>query len=205
MNRWVALDPAYPPLAGEPLMAGSAAHHHHPAARRQRLQQRRTQPGERDLDIGMPVHGERLPRLVLERTHHRVGAGDQDEHLRLVPVQQAQRHRRVGRIRDLGADVGAGGGQLGKCRAGPGDRDHRSTSLGERASDPTPQAPAGANHDRGPARQVTHNRPRIAVGVVLVETPASPRSDRFFFHPTGVISGVEWNGTAARRRCPCRT
>jgi hypothetical protein len=45
----------------------------------------------------------------------------------------------------------------------------------------------------------------IAVGVVLVETPAAPRSDRFFFHPTGVMSGVEWNGTAARRRCPCST
>ena len=99
----------------------------------------------------MPVDGERLPRLVLERTHHRVGAGDQDENLRLVLVQQAPRHRRVGRIRDLGPDVRAGGGQLGKCRAGPGDRDHRSTSLGERASDPTPQAPASANDDSGPS------------------------------------------------------
>src|SRR6266446_2504055 len=107
----------------------------------------------------MPVGGERLPRLVLERAHRRVGAGDQDENLRLVLVQQAPRHCRVGRIRDLGPDVRAGGGQLVKCRAGPGDRDHRSTSLSERASDPAPQAPASANDDSGPARQVTHHRP----------------------------------------------
>ena len=99
-------------------------------------------PGEGDLDVGMPVDGERLPRLVLERTDHRVGAGDQDENLRLLLVQQAPRHHRVGRISDLGPDVRAGGGQLGECRASPGDRDHRSTSLGEPASDPTPQAPA---------------------------------------------------------------
>ncbi len=44
---------------------------------------------------------------------------------------------RDGRVRDLGPDVRAGGGQLAKCRGGPGDRDHRSTSLGERASDRT--------------------------------------------------------------------
>src|ERR1017187_2633063 len=30
--------------------------------------------GERDLDVGMPVDGERLPRLVLERTHQTTGA-----------------------------------------------------------------------------------------------------------------------------------
>src|SRR5262245_1171003 len=102
----------------------------------------------------MPVDGERLPRLVLERTHYRVGAGDQDENLRLVLVQQAPRHCRVGRIRDHGPDVRADGGQLGKRRAGPGDRDHRSASLGERTGDPTPQTPASANDDSGPARQV---------------------------------------------------
>jgi hypothetical protein len=87
---------------------------------------------------------------VLERTHHRVGAGDQDENLRLVLIQQTPRDRRVGRIRDLGPDARAGGRQFGKCRTGPGDRDHGSTSLGERASDPTPQAPASANDDGGP-------------------------------------------------------
>jgi len=75
MNRWVALDPAYPPLAGDPLMADPL------------LTTTTLLPGERDLDVGMPVDGERLPRLVLERTHHRVGAGDQDENLRLVLVQ----------------------------------------------------------------------------------------------------------------------
>ena len=39
-------------------------------------------------------------------------------------VQLAPRQRRIDRIRDLGPDVRAGVGQLGKCRAGPGDRDH---------------------------------------------------------------------------------
>src|SRR6266849_4267968 len=98
MNRWVALDPAYPPLAGDPLMAA--------------------------------------PLLTTTTTLLPGGSGfssasrSQDEHLRLVLVQQAPRHRRVGRIRDLGPDVCAGGGQLGKCLATPGDRDHRSTSLG---------------------------------------------------------------------------
>jgi hypothetical protein len=43
----------------------------------------------------------------------RLGPGDQDENLRRVLVQQAPGHRRVGRIRDLGPDVRAGGGQLG--------------------------------------------------------------------------------------------
>jgi hypothetical protein len=107
---------------------------------------------------GFPdVDGERLPRLVLKRTHHRVGAGDQDQNLRLIPVQQAPRYRRIGRICDLGPDVRAVGGQLGKCRTGAGDREHRSTSLGERAGDPTPQTPTGANDDSGPTRQVTHD------------------------------------------------
>jgi streptogramin lyase len=69
-----------------------------------------------------------------------VGGPRQDENLRLVPVQQTPRDHRVGRIRDLGPDARAGGGQLGKCRTGPGDRDHRTTSLGERASEPTPQS-----------------------------------------------------------------
>nr|WP_244422389.1 hypothetical protein [Ktedonobacter racemifer] len=99
----------------------------------------------------MPVDGERLPCLVLERTHHRVGSGDQDEHLRLVLVQQAPRHCRVSRIRDLGPNIRAGSGQRVQRRAASGDRDHRSTSLGERASDSTPQAPAGANDDSSPA------------------------------------------------------
>ena len=156
MNRWVALAPAYPPLAGDPLTAAPLLTTTTLAARRQRLQQCLAQPGERDLDVGMPVDGERLPRLVLKRAHHGVSARDQDENLRLVLVQQAPRRRRVGRIRDLGPDVRAGGGQLGQRRAGPGDGDHPSTSLGERACDPAPQAPAGADDDSGPARQVTH-------------------------------------------------
>ena len=75
---------------------------------------------------------------------------------RLVLVHQAPRHRRVGRIRDLSPDVRAGGGQLDTGRSGrrrpPEHQPRRS------ASDPTPQAPASANDDSGPARQVTHNR-----------------------------------------------
>src|SRR5260370_22093292 len=97
----------------------------------------------------MPVDGERLPRLVLERTHHRVGAGDQDKNLRLVLVQQAPRHRRVGRIRDLGPDVRAGGGQLGKCRA------VRATA--------TTGAPASAN-----ARAIPRPKPRLAPTTTVV-------------------------------------
>src|SRR5260370_10775939 len=54
---------------------------------------------------------------------------------------------------DLGPDVRAGGGQFGKSRAGqPRPPEHQP---GERASDPTPQAPASANDDSNPARQVT--------------------------------------------------
>jgi hypothetical protein len=60
-----------------------------PAARQQRLQQHVTRPVERDLDVSIPVDGERLPRLVVERAHHGGGAGDQDESLRLVLVQCA--------------------------------------------------------------------------------------------------------------------
>src|SRR5262249_27736175 len=64
----------------------------------------------------------------------------------------------------------------------PGDRDHRSTSLGERTRDPTPQAPARANDDRGPARQITHNRPlpcvpMVSLAVVLV-VAADPELER---------------------------
>ena len=55
--------------------------------------------------------------------------------------------------------VGAGGRKFRERRAGPGDRDDRSTGLGERAGDPTPQAPARADDDRGPVGEVTHHRP----------------------------------------------
>jgi hypothetical protein len=68
--------------------------------------------------------GERLPRLMLEWTHHWVGAGDQDDNLRVVLVQQVPRHSFIGGVGDLCSDVRVGGGQLGKRGTGSGDRDH---------------------------------------------------------------------------------
>jgi hypothetical protein len=161
MNRWVALDPAYPPLAGDPLMAAPL------------LTTTTRLPG----GSGCSSAARSQVKVILtstcqltENVSHvwswsgritGVAPGDQDEHLRPVLVQQALCHRGVGGVGDLGPEVWAGGGQLGKGRAGPGDRDHRSTGLGERASDPPPQATAGANDEGGPAPQVTHDRPLL--------------------------------------------
>jgi hypothetical protein len=53
-----------------------------------------------------------------------------------------------------------------------------SISFGERASDPTPQAPANANDDSGPARQVTHHRPLpLRVHAELATTSANIRTE----------------------------
>jgi hypothetical protein len=41
---------------------------------------------ERDPDVGVPVDREGLPGLVLQRTHQRARAGDQDDDLRVVSV-----------------------------------------------------------------------------------------------------------------------
>jgi hypothetical protein len=74
---------------------------------------------------------------MLRWTHYRVGADDQDENLWLVLVQQAPRHRRVGSIPDLGPDIRAGNGQLGKCRAGrPRPPDHQLLRTRERSHAP---------------------------------------------------------------------
>jgi hypothetical protein len=78
------------------------------------------------------------------------GAGDKDEHIRGVSPEHARRHRRVGRIRDLGSDIGAGRGELGELGTGPGDGDDRSAGRGERARDPSSQAAAGADDDGDP-------------------------------------------------------
>src|SRR6266704_2318642 len=159
MNRWVALDPAYPPLAGDPLMAAPL------------LTTTTLLPGGSGFSSASRSQVNAILTSVYQLTENvshvwywsgRITGLAPATRMRTSGsywVQQAPRHRLIGRIRDLGPDVRAGGGQLGKRRAGPGDRDHRSTSLSERAIDPTPQAPASANDDSGPARQVTHNRP----------------------------------------------
>jgi len=119
MNRWVALDPAYPPLAGDPLMADPL------------LTTTTLLPGGSGFSSASrsQVNARAIPR----------------PRPRLAPTTSRRPHPRP---------------QSGCSRwwwparqvpGGPGDRDHRSTSLGERASDPTPQASASANDDSGPA------------------------------------------------------
>jgi maltose O-acetyltransferase len=56
MNRWVALDPAYPPLAGDPLMAAQLLSP--PPYCQAAAASASREPSERGLDVGMPV-GER--------------------------------------------------------------------------------------------------------------------------------------------------
>ena len=87
MNRWVALAPAYPPLAGDPLMAAPL------------LTTTTLLPGRSGFSSASRSQVNAILTSVcqltekvshvwsLERTHHRVGAGDQDENLRLVLVQ----------------------------------------------------------------------------------------------------------------------
>jgi hypothetical protein len=111
---------------------------------------------ERNPDVGVPVDRERLPRLVLERTHERACAGDENDDLRLIAVEEAARHRGVAGIGHLRLDGAGALGQLSKCRRGAGDGDHRGARLDEGRGDPAPQAAARTDHDGGLARQIAH-------------------------------------------------
>ena len=67
----------------------------------------------------------------------------------------------VGRIRDLGPDVRAGGGQLGKCRAGPRDRARLAVHLA-RLHDADPDEPGeGRGEHPGRVRSSSNSSARV--------------------------------------------
>src|SRR3954451_8061223 len=104
---------------------------------------------ERDLDVGVPVDRERLPRLVLQRTHERACPSHQNDGLRLVAVEEAACHRSVTGIGDLRLDGAGAVGRLGKRRRGAADGDYWGAGLGEGRGDPAAQAAAGTDDDGG--------------------------------------------------------
>jgi hypothetical protein len=104
---------------------------------------------ERDLDVGVPVDRERLPRLALQRTHERGCPGDQNDGLRFVAVEEAACHRRVAGIGDLRIDGAGAVARLGTRHRGAGDGDDRGAGLGEGRGDPAAQAAAGTDDDGG--------------------------------------------------------
>ena len=118
MNRWVALAPAYPPLAGDPMTAAPL------------LTTTTRLPGRSGGSSAARSQPNAILTSACQLTENvsqvwcwsgsitGLAPGDQDEDLRLVLVEQAPRHRLLGRVGDLGPDVRAGGGQFGKGRAG---------------------------------------------------------------------------------------
>jgi hypothetical protein len=75
--------------------------------------------------------------------------GDQNDHLGLVAVEEAARHRRVPGIGDLRLDGASAVGELRKLRLRARYGDHGSSLLGEGASDRAAQAAARTDDDGG--------------------------------------------------------
>jgi len=143
MNRWVALDPAYPPLAGDPLIAAPLL-----------TTTTTLLPGGSGCSSASrsQVNAVLTSACQLAESVSHVwywsGRITGLAHAARM-IQQARRHRRGGRIRDLGLDVRAGGGQLGTCRPG------RATA--------TTRAPASAS-----ARAIPRPRLRLAPATTVV-------------------------------------
>ena len=134
---------------------GPAGHRDDRAARRERGEQRLAQPVERLLDVGVPVAAERLPRVVLQRTRQRGGAGVEHENAGPVGVDELPGHGGVGRV---GAHRGEGlaefGAQFFQRGAVAGDPDDRGAGPVERGGDSPAEPPAGPGDQRGRALNV---------------------------------------------------
>ena len=98
---------------------------------------------------------ERLPRVVLQRTRQRGGAGVEHENAGPVGVDELPGHGGVGRV---GAHRGEGlaefGAQFFQRGAVAGDPDDRGAGPVERGGDSPAEPPAGPGDQRGRALNV---------------------------------------------------
>src|SRR5581483_12169097 len=123
----------------------AAADYDHPAAWAERLEQRFAEPVKRDPDVGVPVHGERLPGVILERAGKRARAGDEDQRVGVVAVEQTACDAGLGGVGDLRLHVGEVAGQLAERGCIARDSDDRGAVLGEGGGDSAAETAACAD------------------------------------------------------------
>jgi hypothetical protein len=82
-----------------------------------------------DADVGVPVDREGVPGLLLQRTHVRGRAGDQDDAAGVVVVEEAGRHGGVGGVGDFGLNGAGVVGRLGDGDPSAGHGDDRGAGV----------------------------------------------------------------------------